>query len=67
MGVAQSVGSLSRVLGPIIAGALFAGFGRNSAVPLGRGAGRGGAGDRLAAAAPSRASAARQKPVGAGE
>ena len=30
MGVAQSVGSLSRVLGPIIAGALFAGFGRNS-------------------------------------
>jgi MFS transporter, DHA1 family, tetracycline resistance protein len=30
MGVAQSVGSLSRVLGPIIAGALFEGFGRNS-------------------------------------
>ena len=30
MGVAQSIGSLSRVLGPIIAGALFAGFGRNS-------------------------------------
>ena len=30
MGVAQSVGSLSRVLGPIVAGALFAEFGRNS-------------------------------------
>ncbi|HEV2334340.1 MAG TPA: MFS transporter [Stellaceae bacterium] len=30
MGVAQSVGSLSRVLGPIIAGSLFAAFGRNS-------------------------------------
>jgi DHA1 family tetracycline resistance protein-like MFS transporter len=30
MGVAQSVGSLSRVLGPLIAGALFAGLGRNS-------------------------------------
>lgn len=30
MGVAQSVGSLSRVLGPLIAGALFAEFGRNS-------------------------------------
>ena len=30
MGVAQSVGSLARVLGPIIAGALFEAFGRNS-------------------------------------
>jgi DHA1 family tetracycline resistance protein-like MFS transporter len=30
MGVAQSVGSLSRVLGPIMAGALFEAFGRNS-------------------------------------
>jgi MFS family permease len=30
MGIAQSVGSLARVLGPIIAGALFEGFGRNS-------------------------------------
>ena len=30
MGVAQSVGSLSRVLGPIIAGALFSDLGRNS-------------------------------------
>ena len=30
MGVAQSVGSLSRVLGPLLAGALFAGFGRDS-------------------------------------
>jgi MFS transporter, DHA1 family, tetracycline resistance protein len=30
MGVAQSVGSLSRVLGPIIAGALFEGVGRGS-------------------------------------
>jgi predicted MFS family arabinose efflux permease len=30
MGVAQSAGALSRVLGPIIAGALFAEFGRNS-------------------------------------
>jgi len=30
MGVAQSIGSLSRVLGPLIAGALFEAFGRNS-------------------------------------
>src|SRR5580704_2435499 len=30
MGVAQSIGSLSRVLGPIIAGALFEAFGHNS-------------------------------------
>jgi DHA1 family tetracycline resistance protein-like MFS transporter len=30
MGVAQSVGSLSRVLGPLLAGILFAGLGRNS-------------------------------------
>ena len=30
MGVAQSVGSLSRVLGPLLAGVLFAGLGRNS-------------------------------------
>src|SRR5690242_19670892 len=30
MGVAQSVGSLSRVLGPLIAGALFTEFGRSS-------------------------------------
>lgn len=30
MGVAQSVSSLSRVLGPILAGALFAGLGRNA-------------------------------------
>jgi MFS family permease len=30
MGLAQSVGSLSRVLGPLVAGALFAEFGRNS-------------------------------------
>jgi DHA1 family tetracycline resistance protein-like MFS transporter len=30
LGVAQSVGSLSRVLGPLLAGALFAGLGRNS-------------------------------------
>jgi DHA1 family tetracycline resistance protein-like MFS transporter len=30
MGVAQSVGSLSRVLGPLLAGALFAGLGRDS-------------------------------------
>jgi MFS transporter, DHA1 family, tetracycline resistance protein len=30
MGVAQSVASLSRVLGPLFAGALFAGLGRNS-------------------------------------
>ncbi|HWB48740.1 MAG TPA: MFS transporter [Stellaceae bacterium] len=30
MGVAQSVASLSRVLGPILAGALFAGWGRSS-------------------------------------
>ena len=29
MGVAQSIGSLSRVLGPIVAGALFEAFGRN--------------------------------------
>ena len=30
MGVAQSVGSLSRVLGPLVAGALFTEFGRSS-------------------------------------
>jgi MFS transporter, DHA1 family, tetracycline resistance protein len=30
LGVAQSVGSLSRVLGPLLAGALFAGWGRSS-------------------------------------
>jgi hypothetical protein len=30
LGVSQSVGSLSRVLGPVAAGALFAGLGRNS-------------------------------------
>jgi MFS family permease len=30
MGVAQSIGSLSRVLGPIAAGALFAEFGRRA-------------------------------------
>jgi MFS family permease len=30
MGVAQSIGSLSRVLGPVIAGALFEAFGRSS-------------------------------------
>lgn len=30
LGVAQSVGSLSRVLGPVIAGSLFAALGRNS-------------------------------------
>jgi DHA1 family tetracycline resistance protein-like MFS transporter len=30
MGLSQSVGSLSRVLGPVIAGALFEAFGRNS-------------------------------------
>jgi DHA1 family tetracycline resistance protein-like MFS transporter len=30
MGVAQSVGSLSRVLGPLVAGALFAGLGRDT-------------------------------------
>jgi cyanate permease len=30
MGLAQSVGSLSRVFGPIIAGSLFSAFGRGS-------------------------------------
>jgi DHA1 family tetracycline resistance protein-like MFS transporter len=30
MGVAQSIASLSRVLGPLFAGVLFAGLGRNS-------------------------------------
>lgn len=30
MGVAQSIGSLSRVLGPLLAGALFAGLGRDA-------------------------------------
>ena len=30
MGVAQSVASLSRVLGPLLAGMLFAGLGRDS-------------------------------------
>ena len=35
MGVAQSVGSLSRVLGPIVAGSLFGAFGRSSPYLLG--------------------------------
>ena len=35
MGVAQAIGSLSRVLGPIVAGALFGAFGRNSPFLLG--------------------------------
>jgi DHA1 family tetracycline resistance protein-like MFS transporter len=30
MGVAQSIASLSRVLGPLLAGALFAGLGRDA-------------------------------------
>jgi hypothetical protein len=30
MGVAQSFGSLARILGPAFAGALFGGFGRNA-------------------------------------
>jgi MFS family permease len=30
LGVAQSIGSLSRVLGPLIAGSLFSALGRNS-------------------------------------
>jgi DHA1 family tetracycline resistance protein-like MFS transporter len=35
MGVAQAVGSLSRVLGPLIAGSLFGAFGRSSPFLLG--------------------------------
>ena len=35
MGVAQAIGSLSRVLGPIVAGALFGAFGRHSPFLLG--------------------------------
>jgi DHA1 family tetracycline resistance protein-like MFS transporter len=35
MGVAQAVGSLSRVLGPLIAGSLFGAFGRGSPFLLG--------------------------------
>ncbi len=67
MGVAQSAGALSRVLGPIAAGTLFAEFGRSSpflwgamlvAVAL-------AIGWRLPRAV--NALAGRQKPVGAGE
>ncbi len=35
LGVAQSVGSLSRVLGPLLAGSLYTAFGRNSPFLLG--------------------------------
>ena len=35
MGVAQSIGSLARVLGPVLAGALFGAFGRNSPFLIG--------------------------------
>ena len=72
MGVAQSVGSLSRVLGPIIAGALFAAFGRNSPFLWGAVLVVGGAADRLAAAArcrravaPRRAEAGRSRRMSA--
>ena len=69
MGVAQSAGALSRVLGPLAAGALFAGFGRNSpflwgaalvAVAL-------AIGWRLPRAVVAPLAAQGRKPVGAGE
>ena len=69
MGVAQSAGSLARVVGPIIAGALFAGFGRNT--PFLWGAALVVAalaiGWRLPRAVAAPLAAPRQKPVGAGE
>ena len=69
MGVAQSVGALARVLGPLAAGALVAEFGRNSpflwgamlvatALALGW---------RLPRAIGAPVAAGPQKPVGAGE
>ena len=51
MGVAQSIGSLSRVLGPIVAGALFGEFGRNSPFLWGAALVLARAARRLAAAA----------------
>ena len=69
MGVAQSAGALSRVLGPISAGALFTEFGRNSpflwgavlvAVAL-------AIGWRLRRGVGAPLGEQRQKPVGAGE
>jgi MFS transporter, DHA1 family, tetracycline resistance protein len=69
MGVAQSAGSLARVVGPIIAGALFAGFGRNT--PFLWGAALVVAalaiGWRLPRAVAAPLAAPQQKPVGAGE
>ena len=69
MGVAQSAGALSRVLGPIAAGALFAEFGRNSPFLWGAVlvAAALAIGWRLPRAVAAPLAARRQKPVGAGE
>jgi DHA1 family tetracycline resistance protein-like MFS transporter len=69
MGVAQSTGSLSRVLGPIIAGALFAEFGRNSPFLWGAAllAAALAIGWRLPRLAAEPLAPGRRPPVGAGE
>jgi DHA1 family tetracycline resistance protein-like MFS transporter len=69
MGVAQSIGALSRVLGPVAAGALFAEFGRRSPFLWGAAlvATALAIGWRLPRAAGAPLTAQQQKPVGAGE
>jgi DHA1 family tetracycline resistance protein-like MFS transporter len=69
MGVAQSAGSLARVLGPLVAGALFAELGRHSPFLWGGAlvAASLALGWRLARAATPPLAAASRKPVGAGE
>ncbi|MGD9615365.1 MAG: MFS transporter [Alphaproteobacteria bacterium] len=69
MGVAQAAGALARVLGPVAAGALFAGFGRNAPFLLGAVlvAAALAIGWRLHRAAPTPLARSRQKAVGAGE
>ena len=69
MGVAQSAGSLARVVGPLVAGALFSGFGSNS--PFLWGAALVVAalsiGWRLPRAVAAPRAVPRQKPVGVGK
>jgi MFS family permease len=69
MGVAQSAGALSRVLGPIAAGALFAGFGRNAPFLWGAAlvAAALAIAWRMPRAVAAPLAAQGQKPVGAGE
>ena len=66
MGVAQSAGIAgARVVGPIIAGALFAGFGRNTPFLWGAALVVAAVGNRLAAA-PRRRGASRRPTAKAG-